>query len=270
MRPVDDSRVGETVSSVPNSAVPSETRSPRSPRSPFRFGQKKPESAGGLQSLQLTDVLQQQHHQDQLQQRGDQHQHQHQRQAAQRQYHTQSQTHATPQTQHQYQIQQQSPHTPLDEPYYPGLPSPPPHQFDQSQRAQLPPTQQQQPLGHRHTRHDEDKASKSGFFFPFGKSSKSSDRLNNPSHADSPSRGETMSRDSDHPPLSKQSSKQSGTHNLLLRNMSAGPRNGPSAFPCSSLTLANTSLSRNQRRRPIQTIPRTNQFPVSLPSPNCR
>ena len=65
-------------------------------------------------------------------------------------------------------------------------------------------------------------------------------------------------------------SNQVRTHNLLLRNMSAGPRNGPSAFPCSSLTLANTSLSRNQRRRPIQTIPRTNQFPVSLPGPNCR
>lgn len=60
----------------------------------------------------------------------------------------------------------------------------------------------------RHQRQDESKSSKSGFFH-FGKSTKSTDRLNTCPSADA--RGEIMSRDSDHPTLSKQSTKQSGT-----------------------------------------------------------
>ncbi|KAK3329754.1 hypothetical protein B0H66DRAFT_572103 [Apodospora peruviana] len=181
MRPVDDSRVGET---VPNTAIPPETRSPRSPRSPFRFGQKKPESAGGLQALQLTDVLQQQ----QQQQQQDRQPQDHQQQVDQQQ-------------QQQYQIQQ--PQVPLDDDYYPALSSPTHQSLDQ--RVHSPPTQKAP--SHRHPRHDENKASKSGFFFHFGKSTKSSDRLNAPQYIES--RSETMSRDSDHPALSKQSSKHS-------------------------------------------------------------
>ncbi|KAK4116489.1 hypothetical protein N656DRAFT_700990 [Canariomyces notabilis] len=65
----------------------------------------------------------------------------------------------------------------------------------------------QQQLGHRHPRHDGDKASKSGFRFNFGKAAKSSDRP--VAYQQSESLTETMSRDSEHPNLSKQSTKHS-------------------------------------------------------------
>ncbi|KAM7192293.1 putative Rho-type GTPase-activating protein 2 [Rhypophila sp. PSN 637] len=211
---VDDTRAGET---VPKSAVPEETRSPRSPRSPFRFGQKKPESAGGLQALQLTDVLQQQQQQPQ---QSPLHSPQHQQQQRQQYQNTypdqqRQQEQRRPQTQHQYQSRSQLQTKPVDDPYYPAPPlsSPPPQQLDQ--RSPAPASQQQQhqhqqaPLGHRHARNNEEKASKSGFFFHFGKSSKSSDRLTSPYYAET--RSETMSRDSDQQALSKQSSKQSET-----------------------------------------------------------
>lgn len=209
------SRAGET---VPNSAVPEETRSPRSPRSPFRFGQKKPESAGGLQALQLTDVLQQQQ-QQQSPLQSPQHHHQQLRHqthnSRQNNYPDQQRNpeQRRPSTQHQYQ----SPTYNVNEGYYPASPltSPPPQQQLLDQRPPAPATQQQQqsqhPLGHRHARQNEEKASKSGFFFHFGKSSKSSDRLNSPYNADP--RSEAMSRDSDQQALSKQSSKQSGMRN---------------------------------------------------------
>jgi hypothetical protein len=79
----------------------------------------------------------------------------------------------------------------------PPQPSPRDHSADQ-----------QQQLGHRHARRGEDKASKSGFFFGFGKGTKSSDRPI--VHQHSSSRAEIMSRDSDRPVLSKQSTKHSG------------------------------------------------------------
>ncbi|KAK4128930.1 hypothetical protein N657DRAFT_46697 [Parathielavia appendiculata] len=66
---------------------------------------------------------------------------------------------------------------------------------------------QQQQLGHRHARRGEDKASKSGFFFSFGKGAKSSDR--SIVHQHSNSRADIMSRDADRPVLSKQSTKHS-------------------------------------------------------------
>ncbi|KAK4217035.1 hypothetical protein QBC37DRAFT_68667 [Rhypophila decipiens] len=216
---VDDTRAGET---VPKSAVPEETRSPRSPRSPFRFGQKKPESAGGLQALQLTDVLQQQ--QQQQPQQSPLHSPQHQQQQRHQYQNTypdqqRQQEQRRPQTQHQYQSQSRSQlqNVPVDDPYYPAPPrsSPPPQQLDQRSPAPASHQQQQQhqhqqaPLGHRHARNNEEKASKSGFFFHFGKSSKSSDRLTSPYYAET--RSETMSRDSDQQALSKQSSKQSET-----------------------------------------------------------
>lgn len=67
---------------------------------------------------------------------------------------------------------------------------------------------QQQQLGHRHQRRGVDKTSKSGFFFNFGKGAKSDRPI---VHQHSNSRAEVMSRDSDRPALSKQSTKHSGT-----------------------------------------------------------
>ncbi|EHA57340.1 hypothetical protein MGG_09303 [Pyricularia oryzae 70-15] len=65
----------------------------------------------------------------------------------------------------------------------------------------------QQSLRSQHQRHGEDKSSKSGFFFNFGKSGKSTDRL--ASHQKSESRADTMSRGSDNSTVTKQNSKQS-------------------------------------------------------------
>ncbi len=189
MRPGEDPRVGET---VPNSAPPN-TSSPRSPRSPFRFGQKKTEgAAAGPQALHVTDVLQ------------------HQWQPTQ-----QSQ-------QQQHQIAQ--PAKPSEDSYPPELASPaqsPFHKRDQS------PAQQQR--GRNHQRQDEDKSSKSGFFF-FSKSAKSSDRLN--TYPTTDVRGETMSRDSDHPNLSKQSTQQSGMHNTTTNPIRLATQSERTSFVC--------------------------------------
>ena len=206
VRPSDDSRVGET---VPNSArLPPDTTSPRSPRSPFRLGQKIPETTEG--PLQLAQVLQpprksqeqQQPPQPQLQQRHRQ----------------------------QYQTQQR-----------PESRDPPPH----SPRGRA--GDQQQPLGHRNPRHGEDKASKSSFFFNFGKPTKSSDRP--VAYQYSGSRAGTMSRDSDHATLSNQSTKHSGT-SFLFFHATVGPPPRPCAhllrpawFQVSSST---NSLCRNR------------------------
>ncbi|KAH6650278.1 hypothetical protein F5144DRAFT_39790 [Chaetomium tenue] len=65
---------------------------------------------------------------------------------------------------------------------------------------------QQQQLGHRHQRRGDDKTSKSGFFFNFGKGAKPDRPI---VHQHSNSRAEVMSRDSDRPALSKQSTKHS-------------------------------------------------------------
>jgi hypothetical protein len=165
--PSDGSRaaVGETAGALHSARLSPDTASPRSPRSPFRYGpQTRPQAPGaGEPSLQpLADVL----HQPQ------------------------------PSQQHSGDPQQQQrrPDETRDLPQ----PSPRGHSADQHQQ-----------LGHRHLRRGEDKASKSGFFFNFGKTAKSADRPI--VHQHSNSRAEAMSRDSDRPTLSKQSTTQSGT-----------------------------------------------------------
>ncbi|KAK5663314.1 hypothetical protein OQA88_3742 [Cercophora sp. LCS_1] len=197
MRPDGDPRVGETV----QNSGPPEATSPRSPRSPFRFGQKKTEGASGPQVLQVTEVLQQE------------------------------------QQQQQHQIQQ--PANPSDDTSYPPpLASPTLH----SRRRDQSPAQQQR--GRRHQRQDETKASKSGFFH-FGKSAKSTDRLNTSQSTDP--RSETMSRDSDHPALSKHSTKQSGMHKHLSPQFAvlrpSSPPYGARPRPHGRLTSANNGCA---------------------------
>lgn len=99
------------------------------------------------------------------------------------------------QPQHQRQIPRPE-KSPADAPPS-ALTSPAYHQPSHS-RSQVP---QQQQHRRGHNRRDEDKASKSSFFFNFGKSSKSTDRLN--AYPSTDPRRETTSRDS---------SKQSGMH----------------------------------------------------------
>jgi hypothetical protein len=89
-------------------------------------------------------------------------------------------------------------------------PQPQPSPRDQAADQQQ---QQQQQLGHRHTRRGDDKSSKSGFFFNFGKGAKSDRPI---VHQHSNSRAEVMSRDSDRPALSKQSTKHSGMYANIL------------------------------------------------------
>ncbi|KAK3341682.1 hypothetical protein B0T25DRAFT_350113 [Lasiosphaeria hispida] len=210
MRPGEDPRVGETVL---NSAPP-DTTSPRSPRSPFRFGQKKSESAAGLQALQVTEVLQQQ----------------------------------------QRQIQQRTNPPPDNYPYSPSITSPVEQPFPP--RDHSPATSQQR--GRKHQRYDDDKASKSGFFFQFGKSNKSTDRLNTYQTTDP--RGETMSRDSDHPALSKQSTKQSDSS----YPDQSGQKNPIPTLPSKSdLSLAsstdydNAATSKKGKPKPFTLLSRT-------------
>ncbi|KAK4034807.1 hypothetical protein C8A01DRAFT_38737 [Parachaetomium inaequale] len=159
-RPSDESRLGET---VPRSArLPPDAASPRSPRSPFRYGQGKTELAGaGAGDPQpLADVL-----------------------------YPPRQSLEHPEEQRQRQGHP-------DDTRHSPQPSPRDYSADQ-----------QQQLGHRHPRRGEDKASKSGFFFSFGKGARPSDRPI--VHQHSNSRAEVMSRDSDRPTLSKQSTKHS-------------------------------------------------------------
>jgi hypothetical protein len=168
VRPSDDDyRAAET---IPGSArLPPDTATPRSPRSPFRYGQNNlPENVHTGEPLQpLADVL-----------------HQSQRSLE------------PPQEQ---QRRQQHPDAARDPPH----PSPRAHSADH-----------QQQLGHRHQRRGDDKASKSGFFFNFGKTAKPSDRPI--VHQHSNSRTEAMSRDSDRTALSKQSTKHSGKQANIL------------------------------------------------------
>ena len=95
---------------------------------------------------------------------------------------------------YQEEPRQRQPHS--DDVRDPPQPSPRAHSADR-----------QQQLGHRHPRRD-DKASKSGFFFGFGKGHKLSDRPI--VHQHSNSRTENMSRDSDRLALSKQNTTHSG------------------------------------------------------------
>ncbi|KAK4447635.1 putative Rho-type GTPase-activating protein 2 [Podospora aff. communis PSN243] len=209
MRP-DDPRLGET---VPKTAPP-DTTSPRSPRSPFRFGQKKADSAAESQVLQVTEVLQQ-------------------------------------------PIQQNS----LDDAHHPPLTSP----THQSQRRDQSPAQNQQ-RGRRHHRQDESKASKSGFFH-FGKSSKSTDRLNTYPTTE---RGEIMSRDSDHPSLSKQSTK----HSDSSYNDQTNPKTATILPSKSEVSLAssteydNSGTLKKGKPKPFTLLGRTRSIKDNKDSPS--
>ncbi|KAL2259805.1 hypothetical protein VTK26DRAFT_6379 [Humicola hyalothermophila] len=165
--PSDDSRVGETVSI--SARLSPDPTSPRTPRSPFRVDQQKPGSTGA--TLQIADALHESHRSLEQQEQQEQ-------------------------REPRYPQRQQQPHGSLAGSRDPPLPSP----RDST-------TGQQRQLGHKHPRHDEDRASKSSFFFNFGKGAKSSDR--HIVHQHSGSRAETMSRDSDHPTLSTTSTKHS-------------------------------------------------------------
>ncbi|KAK4229032.1 hypothetical protein QBC38DRAFT_127977 [Podospora fimiseda] len=171
---------GET---VPNS----DAASPRSPRSPFRFGQKKSDNPGD--TVQLADVLHQPADPTPPRPR----------------------TAATIATsivrQRDQKIIQQEKRSPVESTTQyskpPPLPSPRDRTVDQRARQ---PNQPPPQLGHRNPRHDDDKTSKSSFFFNFGKSAKPTDRPT--THHHTGSRTDIMSRDSDHP---KKTSKQTST-----------------------------------------------------------
>jgi hypothetical protein len=200
---VDKPRVGEI---LPISSPSDSNLSPKSPRSPFRFAQPKQSisntvsngATGGKHTLSPSEFFQQQ------------------------------------------QQQEKERHIPDDDlSFIPPLASAAHPAFEQ-QRA-LPPTRhvqqsQHRPLqlraqhnqeyhhvggtGHRSHRHDDEKSSKSGFFFNF-KSAKSSDRLNTHQHTDS--RGETMSRDTDHPALSRQHASNHSGKNQRPRPVPGTP-----------------------------------------------
>ncbi|KAL2141846.1 hypothetical protein VTI28DRAFT_1882 [Corynascus sepedonium] len=180
-RSSEDSRRGETL--LRSARLPPDTASPRSARSPFRYGTTKAEIASG-EPQPLADVL-----------------------------HQPQQSLAEHQEEQRRQQQQQQQRRPDDHEHDPPQPSPRDyHPADQHQhQPQYQQQQQQQPQqqpGHRHARRGEDKASKSGFFFNFGKGAKaSSDRP--VVHQHSNSRSEVMSRDSDRQTLSQQNTKHS-------------------------------------------------------------
>ncbi|KAK4165770.1 hypothetical protein QBC43DRAFT_28325 [Cladorrhinum sp. PSN259] len=176
---------GET---VPNS----DAASPRSPRSPFRFGQKKSDSPGD--TVQLADVLHQSVDPNPPRP------------------HTAATIATTTVRQREPQQRAQKPQasekrspveTTTQHSKPPPLPSPRDRTVDQRTRQ---PNQPPPQLGHRNPRHDDDKTSKSSFFFNFGKSAKPTDRPT--THHHTGSRTDIMSRDSDHP---KKSSKQTST-----------------------------------------------------------
>ncbi|KAK1769949.1 hypothetical protein QBC33DRAFT_306804 [Phialemonium atrogriseum] len=166
----EDPPAGET---LPISSTPDSTSS-RSPRSPFRFAQKKPQKVGGRQPLQAPDVSPQQ-----------------------QQLPEETQYPPISSALYQEQQQQQQQHH-----HHPDNPS---NQLRQQQQQQFQHQQQHQQHGHSHRRKVEDKGSKSGFFHHF---TKSADRLH--THQQAGSRSEIMSRDTDRPATSKQNLKQAG------------------------------------------------------------
>lgn len=115
----------------------------------------------------------------------------------------------------------------------------------------------QQSLRSQHQRHGEDKSSKSGFFFNFGKSGKSTDRL--ASHQKSESRADTMSRGSDNSTVTKQNSKQSGKTLMLEHEPDCGRR----ALPRPS-TDPQSTQNRPQRTAVVRYTEQTIHY---LPSP---
>lgn len=191
--PGEDPPAGETHPQSSSPIPSSSPTSPRSPRSPFGFAQKKTQlqGPGERKPLHVADLLQQpQHPLD-----------------ASQYLHISSALHQPqspplerssgqlPQGQQQY-------HRPQE------------HAEEQQQgqrpyRQELgqPPSFTNQQVAHRHHRNNEEKASKSGFFFNFSKSSKSSDRLNTDQHSDS--RSDITSRGTDSS-TSRQNTRQTG------------------------------------------------------------
>ena len=214
MRTDEGPRVaGET---DPKAASPNAT-SPLSPRSPFRPGQTATERAVGPQALQATDGPQQQRQ-------------------------------PQPQQQQQRQIPRPE-NSPADAPSS-ALTSPAHHPQPSHSRNQAP-TQQHHRRGHN--RRDEDKASKSSFFFNFGKSSKSTDRLSAyPSSTDP--RRETSSRDSTKQP----GMQEAGTPPTALSQPTPYPQMPANYFPSSLQT------------RPIPTHRAKGRRPSRPRDPNCR
>lgn len=192
--PVEDPPTGET---YPQSSPPisgSSPTSPRSPRSPFGFAQKKTQQGPGERKpLHVADLLQQPQHpldashylpiSSAL--------HQPQSPPLER---TSGQL---PQQQQQHHRPQEpvEEHQQVQQPYI------------QEQQFQ-PPSFPSQQLAQRHHRNNEEKASKSGFFFNFAKSSKSSDRLITDQYSDS--RSDIMPRDNDQSSISRQNARQTG------------------------------------------------------------
>lgn len=190
--PVEDPPTGET---YPQSSPPisgSSPTSPRSPRSPFGFAQKKTQQGPGERKpLHVADLLQQPQHpldashylpiSSAL--------HQPQSPPLER---TSGQL---PQQQQQHHRPQEpvEEHQQVQQPYI------------QEQQFQ-PPSFPSQQLAQRHHRNNEEKASKSGFFFNFAKSSKSSDRLITDQYSDS--RSDIMPRDNDQSSISRQNARQ--------------------------------------------------------------
>ncbi|KAK4205215.1 hypothetical protein QBC40DRAFT_49786 [Triangularia verruculosa] len=252
--PSDDSR-GET---VPNSARLT-TASPRSPRSPFRFGQKSSEHA--VEPLQLADILHQPENQSQNQIRN----HQPQPQTHEQSRHQYQHPHVnSPSQQPPLQTEQLAEKRPLDDTRTsPPLPSPGGRSADQQSRQ---PNQPPPHLGHRSPRHDDDKASKSSFFFNFGKAARPSDRPTTHQHPDT--RAETMSKDSEHSTPSKQSTK----HSESLQQESSAQRSIPQLPSRSQVSLASSadydspnnstsaSSSRKHKPKPFNLLSRNRSF----------
>ncbi|KAL2176007.1 uncharacterized protein P884DRAFT_270986 [Thermothelomyces heterothallicus CBS 202.75] len=191
-RPSNDSR--QTDTGLRSARLPPDTASPRSPRSAVRYGPSQADIASG-EPKPLADVLHQpqqslpvEHQDEQRRRRPDDSGYDPPPQPSPRDRPLENQQ------QQQQQQQKQHNHYQRQQP-----PPPPPPQQQQQQPQQQP--------GHRHPRRGEDKASKSGFFFNFGKGAKTSDRP--VVHQHSNSRSEVMSRDSDRQALSQQSTKQS-------------------------------------------------------------
>ncbi|KAB5579964.1 hypothetical protein GE09DRAFT_420997 [Coniochaeta sp. 2T2.1] len=204
---------GETYShqsSPPISSSSPQPTSPRSPRSPFGFAQKKvqqQQGTGERKPLHVADLLQQPQHpldaaqylplssalhqQPQsppLERTSDQLSPQRQ------QYHRQDSA------EDQQQVQQQ-PYIREQQVQQPRVQEQQQQQFSPSSSFQ---TQQYAP---RHHRNNEEKASKSGFFFNFAKSSKSSDRVATDQYSEP--RSDPTSRDTDQSSIStRQSTRQ--------------------------------------------------------------
>ncbi|KAK3989139.1 hypothetical protein QBC44DRAFT_88916 [Cladorrhinum sp. PSN332] len=188
LAPTDDTVSAGAGAGAAGETVPnSDAASPRSPRSPFRMGQKKSDSPGD--SVQLADVLHQSIN------------------PTPPRPHTAATIATSTVRQREHKQQAPEKRSPVENATQYSKPPPLPSPRDRTvdQRARQQPNQPPPQLGHRNPRHDDDKTSKSSFFFNFGKSAKPTDRPT--THHHTGSRTDIMSRDSDHPrKISKQTS----------------------------------------------------------------